>query len=145
MSPPVRLAQAEDADAVARLLHDFNTEFDEPTPGPEKLAARVRELLAAGDTKILLVGEGPDGLAVLRFRPSLWTAGLECYLAELYVAPDVRGHGLGRALMTEVLETARADGADYIDLNTEEGDVAAHALYESLGLERTAHYYEREL
>lgn len=145
MTAAVRRARPEDADAVGRLLHDFNTEFDEPTPGPEKLAARVRDLLAAGDTTILLVGEGPDGLAVLRLRPSLWTEGLECYLAELYVAPDRRGHGLGRALMTQVLETARAEGADYIDLNTDAGDVAAHALYESLGLEHTAHYYEREL
>ena len=145
MNAQVRRAQPGDADAVARLLHDFNTEFDEPTPGPEKLAARVRHLLDAGDTTILLVGEEPEGVAVLRLRPSLWSAGRECYLAELYVVPEHRGHGLGRVLMSAVLEAARAEGADYIDLNTDEGDVAAQALYESLGLKRTAHYYEREL
>jgi hypothetical protein len=37
---------------------------------------------------VLLAGAGPDGLAVLRFRPSLWTDALECSLAELYVAPE---------------------------------------------------------
>jgi ribosomal protein S18 acetylase RimI-like enzyme len=134
--PGVRLAAAADCDAVGRLLHDFNTEYEDVTPGPAALAVRVRELLDAGETTILLAGAGPSGpagLAVLRFRPSIWTAGLECYLAELYVVPAERGHGLGRALMETAIETARARGADSMDLGTSEDDVAARALYESLG------------
>ena len=141
----VRSAGPEDADAVGRLLHDFNVEFAEPAPPPDWLARRIRELLDAGDTVVLLVGDGPDGLAVLRFRPSIWTAGLECYLAELYVVPSQRGKGLGRALMAALLDVAKKQGADYIELNTEETDVAARALYESVGFEATAEYYEREL
>jgi ribosomal protein S18 acetylase RimI-like enzyme len=113
----------------------------------------VRELLGGGDTVILLGGGGPDGLAVLRFRLSIWTEGLECYLAELYVAPDHRGKGLGRALMESAMEVARAKGADYMDLGTAETDVAARALYESLGFDNREgkpdgpinYYYEREL
>ena len=150
---PVRRAEASDAEAIGRLLHEFNTEFDEITPGPEKLAVRIRELLAEGSTTALLVGEGPDGLAVLRFRPSLWTAGLECYVAELYVVPGLRGDGRGRALMEGVLDVAREEGADYIELGTEETDVAARALYESLGFSNrggkpdgpVSYFYEREL
>lgn len=141
----VRSAGPEDADAIGQLLHDFNVEFDEPTPPPDWIARRMRELLDAGDTVVLLVGEGPDGLAVLRFRPSIWTSGLECYLAELYVVPAERGKGLGRALMEEVLDVAKKCGTDYIDLNSDEGDLAAHSLYESVGFARTAYYYEREL
>ena len=140
----VRQATAADAGDIARLLHDFNTEYDEPTPGVEALAQRMRELLA-GDTVVLLAGDGPDGLAVLRLRSSIWTAGLECYLAELYVVPALRGQGRGRALMEAALELARKRGADWMELNTDEGDVAARALYERLGFKATADYYEREL
>jgi GNAT superfamily N-acetyltransferase len=140
----VRPATVDDAEAIGRLLHDFNTEYDEVTPGPAALAERMRELLAT-DTAVLLVGDGPDGLAVLRFRPSIWTAGLECYLAELYVVPALRGQGRGRALMEAALTLARERGADYIELNTDEGDVVAHALYEAVGLRPTATYYERDL
>jgi ribosomal protein S18 acetylase RimI-like enzyme len=149
----VRRAGPAEAESIGRLLHDFNREFDEPTPGPEALADRIRQLLAAGDTAVLLAGAGPDGLAVLRFRPGIWTDGLECYLAELYVIPERRGQGLGRALMEAAIELARREGADHMDLGTSEDDVAARALYESLGFtnrERKPdgpimYFYEREL
>jgi len=149
----VRRAGAADADVIGRLLHDFNSEFEEPTPGPRALADRVRQLLAGDETVILLAGAGPNGLAVLRFRPSIWTQGLECYLAELYVQPAHRRRGLGLALMAATLELARAEGADYIEVATSQDDVGARALYERLGFvnrERepdgpVMYVYEREL
>lgn len=149
----VRAAGAAEADAIGRLLDAFNREFGEATPGPQQVAARVAEVLAGGDTAVLLGGEGPDGLAVLRFRPSLWSTALECYLAELYVVPSRRGRGLGRALLEAAMQLARERGADHIDLGTSESDVAARALYESAGFtnrERGGdgpimYVYEREL
>lgn len=149
----VRRADVEDAETIGQLLHDFNREFDEPTPQPAALADRVRMLLRSGETVVLLGGTGPDGLAVLRFRPAIWSAGLECYLAELYVVPKRRGRGLGRALMEEAIEQARRRGADSMDLGTSEGDVAARALYESLGFTNreggrdgpVMYFYERDL
>ncbi len=71
-------------------------------------------------------------MAVLRFRMAIWSEALACYLAELYVVPAYRGHGLGRA---------------------SHDDVAARALYGSLGFSNregrpdgpVTYYYEREL
>jgi len=149
----VRCAEAADAEAIGRLLHDFNEEYEDFTPGPRRIAARVRDLLAGDDMVVLLAGEGPDGIAVLRFRPSIWTEQLECYLAELYVIPDKRGRGIGRALMNEVFDVAHRKGAGHIEVNTSDDDVAARALYESLGFTNREgkpdgpimYYYEREL
>jgi ribosomal protein S18 acetylase RimI-like enzyme len=149
----VRRATAADAEDVGRLLHDFNTEYDDLTPGPDRLAERIRTLLAAGDTVVLLVGPGPDGLAVLRFRPAIWAEALECYLAELYVVPAERGQGRGRSLMDAAIELAREAGAAWMDLGTSEDDVAARSLYESLGFSNREgkpdgpinYFYEREL
>lgn len=151
-SAAVRLATAEDASRIGLLLDAFNREFAEATPGPAWLANRVSQLLAL-DTVVLLAGSGPDGLAVLRLRPSIWSEGLEGYLAELYVAPEMRGRGLGRALMLAVIDEARERGADEILLGTSEDDRAARALYESLGFinrERggdgpLTYFYERAL
>jgi GNAT superfamily N-acetyltransferase len=149
----VRVASSDDAPVIGQLLHDFNTEYHDVTPGPARLAERIRRLLAAGDTVVLLGGTGPDGLAVLRFRSAIWSDGLECYLAELYVKPPLRGRGLGRAMMEKAMELARSRGADYMDLGTSEDDVAARSLYESLGFINRengpdgpiTYFYEREL
>jgi ribosomal protein S18 acetylase RimI-like enzyme len=150
-----------DAATIAALLIDFNTEFGEPAPSPADLAVRVGELIAAGDSVILLGRVGPNavsgtsricGVAVLRFRLAIWSPGLECYLAELYVAPDQRGYGLGRALMIAAMELARSEGADRMDLGTGEDDTVARALYESLGFSNREggtgsinYFYEIEL
>lgn len=157
MSSPVesavRLGQLADAETIGQLLHDFNAEFGDPTPGAQRLAERVRQLLTEEQITVLLGGAGPDGLAVLRFRPAIWTEALECYLAELYVVPDQRGRGLGRVLMQAAIALARSRGANRMDLGTSESDIAARALYESFGFNNREgepngpvnYFYEREL
>lgn len=149
----VRRATPGDAATVARLLHDFNTEFDEPAPPVEVLTERVRELLAAGVIVVLLAGDGPDGLSQFRFLRSVWSEGLDLYLEELYVVPVRRGNGIGRALLEATMATGREAGATRIDLNTGETDTAARGLYESAGFTNreggeggpSMLYYEREL
>jgi ribosomal protein S18 acetylase RimI-like enzyme len=153
MTHLVRLAGRDDAAAIGRLLYDFNREFNEPTPEPSALAERLRQLIDGGDTLVLLAGDGPDGLAVLRLRAAIWSSGLECYLAELYVAPASRGRGLGRALMEAALREARARGADTMDIGVDEPDLVARRLYESLGFANRSggpdgplmYVYERDL
>ncbi len=154
-SDPHRVRRAGDTEtaAVGRLLDRFNREFTEPTPGPAVLAERVADLVAGGDTAVLVAGEEPDGLAVLRFRRAIWSPGLECYLAELYVVPERRGHGVGRALLCAALDEARRRGADTMDIGVDEGDVAARRLYESVGFtnrvageaDEVMFVYERDL
>ena len=102
---------------------------------------------------VLLVGDGPDGFAQLRFRPWVYSAGLHSYLEELYVVPDLRGNGLGRALLEAAMETARGEGAEQMELGTSEADIAARELYESAGFTNREGrpdgpvmlFYEREL
>jgi ribosomal protein S18 acetylase RimI-like enzyme len=130
---PIRRGGVEDAATAARLLHYFNTEFSAPTPGVGALTEHARRLLAEGEITVLLGGDGPDGIALLRLRPSVWTGKPETYLQELYVVPGLRSRGIGRALLEATMEAAREAGATGIDLNTGESDTAARALYESAG------------
>jgi GNAT superfamily N-acetyltransferase len=152
LSARVRRAEVADATTIGRLLYDFNVEFGEPTPEPGVLAERIQDLLEAEEVTVLMAEEA-SGLALLRFRPSLWHGGLDSYLEELYVVPGRRGEGLGRALMEAAIDVARAQGAKEMHLATSETDVAARALYESLGFNNrggrpdgpTEYFYEREL
>lgn len=149
----IRRGGIEDAADIARLLHDFNAEFEEPTPGVAALTEYSRRLLGEGEMTVLLAGDGPDGISLLRFRPSVWTGTLEAHLQELYVVPSLRGRGIGRALLEATIELAREVGATGIDLNTGETDTAARALYESMGFTNregspdgpSMLFYEREI
>jgi GNAT superfamily N-acetyltransferase len=128
---PIRRAGVEDAGDVAQLLHDFNTEYDEPTPAVPVLAERVAELLAEEAIVVLLADRPPAGLALLRLKPSLWSKAADAYLEELYVIPELRGKGIGKALLQAAIDTARSAGADHFELTTGEDDKEARSLYES--------------
>jgi ribosomal protein S18 acetylase RimI-like enzyme len=149
----VRHATVDDGPAVARLLHDFNTEFGDPVPEVGLLAERVAEFIERDEAVFLLAGEGPDGVAELRFRPSIMTGALDAYLEELYVAPAKRGQGLGRALLSAAIEAARKRGATRMEIGTSMDDTAARGLYESAGFTNREGrpdgpvmlFYEREL
>lgn len=148
-----RLATPDDAEIVATMLHDFNVEFGTPTPGVAFLIDRCRELIDAEETTIVLGGEPPLGLGVLFFRPSLWSQGLEVYLAELYVVPDHRDEGIGGAIMATAMELSRERGAMEMQIGVDEPDVDTRRFYERLGFRNhdpedpTARmfFYEREL
>ncbi len=85
------------------------------------------------DFAVLVAREPPGAIAVLRYRPNPWSDHLECWLAELYVAPERRGVGMGRALVGEAIRHARAHGADRIEVATGVHNSAARRIYEQAG------------
>ena len=115
------------------MLHEFNTEFSEPSPGTDVLTRRVLAFIENGAMTYLLGGAGPDGFAQVSFRPSVWADEPVGYLEELYVTPNRRGEGIGRAIMGAVLVLARERSAAGMEVVTGEDDTAARALYESVG------------
>ena len=131
--PKVRLAgPGEEAD-VASLIAGFRDFYEEAEPDDEQIARMVAELLADRGTEFLLVGEPTVGVAQLRFRPSVWTGTEDAWLEDLFVVEGARRAGAGRALAHGCVERARARGCKRIQLDANERNDAALALYESLG------------
>ena len=129
--PSVRLATSADTRLIVELVGEFRDWWGYDGPSDESLARSVPRLLEDPDTDFLLAGE--DGVCQLRYRYGLWLEAEDCELEDLYVRERARGSGLGRALVEAAVERATERGCGRIQLDTNEGNAAARALYESLG------------
>src|SRR3954447_8759252 len=106
------LAGPEEAWEVARLLIGFRDHYGRSDPPDDTFHSGVARLIDDPATDYLLAtassdGE-PAGVCQLRYRHSLWTASEDCWLEDLYVAERARRAGLGEALLSCVIERARA-------------------------------------
>jgi GNAT superfamily N-acetyltransferase len=72
------------------------------------------------------------GIAHYIYHRSCWTIGDYCYLQDLFVAPDMRGGGIGRRLIVAVEQAARSAGASRVHWLTREENATARALYDKL-------------
>ncbi len=81
------------------------------------------------------------GLVHWLFHPSTWSVGPYCYLEDLYVSPEARGGGVGRALIAHVREQATDAGASKVYWLTHETNGTARTLYDRVaGLTGFVHY-----
>jgi len=147
-----RLATVDDAAEVARLLHDFNTEFDTPSPGTRVLTERLERLLATESTFAILAGHPSVAVALVTLRPNVWYDGSVALLDELYVVPERRAQGIGTSIIELLHRHATASGIEAIEINVDEADVDAQRFYERHGYSgvepdtgERAFYYFREL
>ena len=138
MSHSIRLAGSDDAQQVAALMIGFRDWQDRSEPSDRSFHKGVRRLLADEGTEYLLGGDPPTGVCQLRFRYGLWYATPDCWLEDLFVDESARGTGLGRALVEAAFERAREHGCARVELDVNEANTAALALYESLGFEAGA-------
>src|SRR5690625_5743844 len=74
-------------------------------------------------TAALLAGEPAVAVGLVTYRPNVWYPGPVALLDELYVAPQLRGRGIGTALITRLVADSAAAGVSAIEVNVDEGDV----------------------
>lgn len=96
-------------------------------PWSEKM---LREELGKG---IFLVAER-DGQAV--GYVGCQTVHDEGYITNVAVSPDCRRQGIGRALIEELAQRARAQGLSFVTLEARASNAPAIALYEGAGFDR---------
>ncbi len=132
---PIRLAPPAETAEVARLLGGFRDYYGETSPTTPEMEAIVAQLIGEPHTDYLLAGEPARGVAQLRYRLSVWTGVEDCWLEDLFVEPEARGQGMGRALTEACVHRARRRGCRRIQLDANERNDGAIALYRAIGFE----------
>jgi L-amino acid N-acyltransferase YncA len=136
----IRPAEPRDADALAAIygwhvLHGTGT-FEETPPTPADMEARRAAVAAHGLPYLVAVdGERVLGLAYAApFRPR----AAYRYAAEdsVYIDPELRGRGVGKALLERVLEACEGMGLrQVVAVIGDSANAASIGLHRSLGFE----------
>jgi GNAT superfamily N-acetyltransferase len=85
----------------------------------------------------------PIGIAHYLFHRSTWSDTWYCYMEDLFVSPDVRGSGAGRALIEAVYEQADACGCTRTYWATQEFNHGARMLYDKVATKSPILQYRR--
>lgn len=138
----VRFEAADDgdADALLALARNFHREDGHPlTPGAEAALLRI----IAGEeplARVWMVRDAtgtPSGYLILILGYSVEYEGRDGFVDDLYLAPALRGRGVGRRLLAFALEQAERLGIRTLHLEVEPDNPVAQTLYRSAGFEET--------
>lgn len=136
-TPHAWLAELHEAETVGRLLCAFRDHMGKDWPSENAIIAMVERLMEDPNTEFLLATADDDtppvGVIQLRYRLSVWTAAPDCWLEDLFVAAEARRAGVGDALVRLAIERAAARGCRRIELDTNEDNEPALALYHRHG------------
>ena len=130
-------ALPDEAATVVGLLIEFRDWWGYPGPPDVAFHRNVGRLIEDPLTDFLLVadeeGDEAVGVVQMRYRLGVWRDGDDAWLEDVYVRESAHGKGLGRALTEAAVERARGRGAKRIQLDVEEGNATARAVYEKAG------------
>jgi GNAT superfamily N-acetyltransferase len=127
----LRIAAPSDAEALAELNRLFN-QADEPA---ELWAERLADPRQIEQAILAEVNGQIVGMAGLRLAPGLFYPEPQAEVTELYVLPDFRHKGVGRALLEKAEALARQAGANELLIRVDAENEPARLLYHSLGYE----------
>ncbi len=133
MDLSIRDARSDDQDAWLKLWNDYlafyNVELAEDVTAHTWAriidpASRVSARLAIQDGNVV-------GFAIHHFHDSTWVKTPDCYLEDLFIDANIRGRGIGRALIDDLISICRAKGWSRLYWHTNEDNERARKLYDS--------------
>jgi GNAT superfamily N-acetyltransferase len=149
----VRVRPIEQADLAAwtPLWDGYNAYYGRAGPtalSPEITVVTWRRFFDANEPVFALVAESAGrlvGLTHYLFHRSTTRIEPTCYLQDLFTAPELRGQGVGRALICGVYEAAKAAGVREVYWQTHEANSAGRLLYDKVAKHAGYIVYEQDV
>ena len=129
-------ARVEDLPIILQLIRDLAT-YER---APDEVVATEEQLIEVlfgerpvAEVLLAFEGESPVGFAVYFYSFSTWLARPGLYLEDLFVKPEKRGKGYGRALLVELAKIARERGCGRMEWAVLNWNESAIKFYRTLG------------
>ena len=132
----MRPAGVDDVPVILELIRDLATYERAPhevTATEEQLVDVLFGERRAAEVLLAFEGESPVGFAVFFHNFSTWLGRPGLYLEDLFVKPDKRGKGYGRALLVELAKIARDRGCGRMEWAVLNWNEPAIKFYRALG------------
>src|SRR5258707_8655069 len=132
----IRPARVEDVSIILELIRDLATYERAPnevTVTEEQLVDVLFGERPAAEVLLAFEGQSPVGFAVFFYNFSTWLGRPGLYLEDLFVKPDERGKGYGRALLVELAKIARDRGCGRMEWAVLNWNEPAIKFYQALG------------
>lgn len=141
MQVEIRIANPGDVDRILPLLDGYR-EFYGKRPEPMRAREFLEARLALKESVIFLAEDASGAIGFTQLFPSFSTVSLApiYILNDLYVLPDGRGKGIGRALLQKAQVYCAERGFKGLALETAV-DNPAQKLYEALGWKKDTHCF----
>ena len=134
----IRAAVEGDVATILRFVCDL-AEFEREPDAVEATEATLAEALfgphPAAEAVIAELDGAPVGFALFFHNFSTWTGRRGLYLEDLYVTPEARGHGIGRALLRHLARLALDRGCGRFEWAVLDWNADAIAVYRAIGAE----------
>jgi GNAT superfamily N-acetyltransferase len=131
-APVIRDPRPDD-EAAWRQLWSGYVDFYEAEINDAVTAATWQRLFTPGSGMFGRIAEWDGavaGFTVSVVHPGSWTLAPLCYLEDLFVEPAARGHGIGKALIQDLVALARERGWSRVYWHTRQGNATARLLYD---------------
>ena len=132
----IRSATPEDIPTILQLIRDLATYErapDEVTATEEQLNEVLFGERPTAEVALVFEGDAPAGFAVFFHNFSTWLGRPGLYLEDLFVNPEMRGKGYGRALLTHLARIARDRGCGRMEWAVLDWNEPAIQFYRALG------------
>jgi len=132
----IRAAHAEDVPIILQLIRDLATYERAPhevTATEKQLADVLFGKRPAAEVLLAFEGQSPVGFAVYFYNFSTWLGRAGLYLEDLFVKPEKRGKGYGRALLVELAKIACERGCGRMEWAVLDWNEPAMKFYRTLG------------
>ncbi len=134
LSVEIKTIEEKDFDVWLPLWKGYQRFYEVSIPESvtSETWARLLDPVQPMHAALAMVGDHAAGLVHAFYHRSTWATDDDCYLQDLFVAPDARGRGIGRALIEHVCTHAKSRGASRVHWLTHETNHTAMRLYDSV-------------
>jgi GNAT superfamily N-acetyltransferase len=141
MPPLIRPATAADLPLILAFIRGL-ADYEKLAHEVEATEAKLHATLFPADGApvahcvIAFSAGAPAGFAIFFFNYSTFLAKPGLYLEDLFVKPEFRGQGIGKALLLHLAQSANARGCGRMEWSVLDWNQPAIEFYESLGARR---------